>query len=69
MKGKIVLCDALGAGRGPFIVGAIGAVMQDGDAKDVAYSFPLPVSYLGTREGRNILSYMNSTRYQSKRIM
>ena len=69
MKGKIVLCDALVAGRGPFIAGAIGAVMQDGGAKDDARTFPLPVSYLGTREGRNILSYMNSTRYQSKRIV
>nr|TKS05867.1 hypothetical protein D5086_0000128850 [Populus alba] len=39
----------------------VGAVMQDGGAKDVAYSFPLPLSYLGTGEGSHILSYMNST--------
>ncbi|KAJ6432583.1 hypothetical protein OIU84_019759 [Salix udensis] len=62
VKGKIVLCDTLnGFGRGPFFAGAAGAVMQDEGAKDAAYSFPLPVSYLGTREGGNILSYMNST--------
>lgn len=61
VKGKIVLCDELDDGRGPFFAGAVGAVMQDGGAKDVAYSFPLPVSYLGTGEGRHILSYMNST--------
>ncbi|KAJ6311826.1 hypothetical protein OIU77_013555 [Salix suchowensis] len=47
--------------REPFVAGAAGAVMQDGDAKDFAYSFPLPSSYLGTREGRHIRSYMNST--------
>ncbi|KAJ6772694.1 PROPROTEIN CONVERTASE SUBTILISIN/KEXIN [Salix koriyanagi] len=61
VKGKIVLCDALLSGREPFFAGAAGAVMQDGGAKDVAKSFPLPVSYLGTREGRHIRSYMNST--------
>ncbi|KAJ6357642.1 hypothetical protein OIU78_005481 [Salix suchowensis] len=61
VKGKIVLCDTLGSGREPFVAGAAGAVMQDGDAKDFAYSFPLPSSYLGTREGRHIRSYMNST--------
>ncbi|KAJ6325174.1 hypothetical protein OIU76_012290 [Salix suchowensis] len=61
VKGKIVLCDALGSGREPFFAGAAGAVMQDGDAKDFAKSFPLPLSYLGTREGGHIRSYMNST--------
>ena len=69
MKGKIVLCDSLGGWKEPFFAGAAGAVMQDGDAKDAARTFPLPLSYLGTREGSEILSYMNSTRYQSKRTM
>lgn len=69
MKGKIVLCDALGGWREPFFAGAVGAVMQDGGAKDVAFSFPLPLSYLGKGEGSDILSYMNSTRYQSKIIV
>jgi hypothetical protein len=51
VKGKIVLCDDLGGWREPFFAGAVGAVMQDGGAKDVAFSFPLPLSYLGKGEG------------------
>ncbi|KAJ4831980.1 hypothetical protein Tsubulata_026868, partial [Turnera subulata] len=61
VKGKIVLCDVLNTGEAPFLSGAIGSIMQGLGRNDVAYSFPLPVSYLGT-EGSNISQYINSTR-------
>lgn len=64
VKGKIVLCDTVDTGEVPFMAGAIGTLMQDSGAKDVAFSFPLPASYLGIEEGSQILSYINITRYQ-----
>ncbi|XP_022743352.1 cucumisin-like [Durio zibethinus] len=61
VKGKIVLCDMLGTGREPLLAGALGAVMQDQGAKDFAFSFPLPASYLDLVDGSKILIYINST--------
>ncbi|XVE52596.1 hypothetical protein DITRI_Ditri02bG0134700 [Diplodiscus trichospermus] len=61
VKGKIVLCDAFVNGREPFLAGAIGAVMQDQEPKDSAFSFPLPASYLELVDGSNIFRYINST--------
>ncbi|XWS65923.1 hypothetical protein CRYUN_Cryun05aG0155500 [Craigia yunnanensis] len=61
VKGKIVLCDMLGNGREPFLAGAVGAVMQDQEAKDLAYLFPLPASYLNLVDGSKIFVYINST--------
>lgn len=63
VRGKIVLCDQLDTGEVPFLAGAVGTVMRDQGAKDVAYSFPLPASYLGMEDGSKILDYINSTRY------
>ncbi|XVE99662.1 hypothetical protein REPUB_Repub03eG0219000 [Reevesia pubescens] len=61
VKGKIVLCDSLSAGTEPFLAGAVGTVMQDQEPKDVAYSFPLPASYLEMVDGSKIFVYLNST--------
>ncbi|XP_065871786.1 cucumisin-like [Euphorbia lathyris] len=68
VKGKIVLCDELGTGEVPYLAGATGILMQDGDPKDVAVSFPLPASYLDSHDGRSIHSYIKSTRNASATI-
>ncbi|EOY17977.1 Subtilisin-like serine endopeptidase family protein, putative isoform 3 [Theobroma cacao] len=61
VKGKIVLCDTLSRGRGPFSAGAVGTVMRDQLPNDNARSFPLPASYLDLVDGSKIFAYINST--------
>ena len=63
VNGTIVVCDNLNDGTTTLDAGATGTIMQDGGNKDFAFSFPLPVSYLSTRDGTTILNYINSTRY------
>ncbi|XP_024042397.1 cucumisin [Citrus clementina] len=62
VKGKIVVCDDLVSGEGPFSAGAVGALMQGQRRRDRAFSFPLPTSYVDTNDGSDILLYINSTR-------
>ncbi|KAG6734934.1 hypothetical protein I3842_01G294400 [Carya illinoinensis] len=69
VKGKIVLCDLLGDGEGAFLAGAIGTVIKSPGRRDVAYSFPLPASYLGIEDGTNIYIYLNSTRSPTATIL
>ncbi|XP_027155311.1 cucumisin-like [Coffea eugenioides] len=61
VNGTIVVCDNLNDGTTTLDAGATGTIMQDGGNKDFAFSFPLPVSYLSTRDGTTILNYINST--------
>ncbi|KAK4774380.1 hypothetical protein SAY86_009315 [Trapa natans] len=69
VQGKIVVCDTLTNGNGPFSAGAKGAIMHyDFFLKDVAFSFPLPVSYLDDDKGIDILRYINSSRNASASI-
>ncbi|KAK0570398.1 hypothetical protein LWI29_000567 [Acer saccharum] len=60
VKGKIVLCDLLDTGEGPFYAGAAGAVIQDTTSRDYANNFPLPTSYVNNADGSNILTYIKS---------
>lgn len=60
VKGKLVLCDGLTNGSGPFFAGAAGALMQSTLPTDVARSFPLPASHLERSDGNDIFTYMNS---------
>ncbi|KAF3433597.1 hypothetical protein FNV43_RR24699 [Rhamnella rubrinervis] len=62
VKGKIVLCDQLTSGRGPLLAGAVGFLMQDRQARDLASSFPLPASLLSADQGSDIYKYINSSR-------
>ncbi|KAA8534155.1 hypothetical protein F0562_031652 [Nyssa sinensis] len=56
------MCSCGNAGETTLSAGAVGNVMQDTGFKDVAFSFPLPASYLGVNDGSSISKYMNSTR-------
>lgn len=63
VKGKIVLCDFLGDGEGTFLASAVGTVIKGSERRDIAFSFPLPASYLDIEDGSNVYFYINSTRY------
>ncbi|KAK8629661.1 hypothetical protein V6N13_078494 [Hibiscus sabdariffa] len=62
VKGKIVVCDNLDTLSGPLDAGAIGALFQGNEPKDVASTFALPASHLDMVDGSHILIYINSTR-------
>ncbi|KAK4835176.1 hypothetical protein QYF36_006359 [Acer negundo] len=68
VKGKIVLCDLLDTGEGPFHAGAAGVVIQDTTSRDYANSFPLPTSYVNNADGSNILTYIKSNSNASATI-
>ncbi|KAK1550648.1 hypothetical protein Q3G72_022449 [Acer saccharum] len=68
VKGKIVLCDLLDTGEGPFYAGAAGAVIQDTTSRDYANNFPLPTSYVNNADGSNILTYIKSNSNASATI-
>ncbi|XP_044480194.1 cucumisin-like [Mangifera indica] len=61
VKGKIVVCDILDTGKGPFYAGAAGAVMIGENERDVAFNFPLPTSYIDTADGDKVMRYLRST--------
>ncbi|KAJ9684398.1 hypothetical protein PVL29_016722 [Vitis rotundifolia] len=61
VKGKIVLCAALGTGQAAFLAGAVGTVMADGGPKDTGYIYPLPASHLTAGDGKRIAHYISST--------
>ncbi|KAL0003222.1 hypothetical protein SO802_017003 [Lithocarpus litseifolius] len=69
VKGKIVLCDALIDGSGPFLAGAIGAVTQDRNPNSQTMAFPLPASELSFENGGKIRTYLNSTRSPTATIL
>ncbi|KAJ4720886.1 cucumisin-like [Melia azedarach] len=58
VKGKIVLCDALNTGEGPFYAGTAGAVMRGQIARDSVFIFPLPASYVDANDGSKIFLYI-----------
>lgn len=53
-NGTIVLCDGLSDGKPVVDTGAAGAIMQDDRLRDVALSYPLPASYLGSADGGEV---------------
>ncbi|XVF23983.1 hypothetical protein REPUB_Repub13aG0087100 [Reevesia pubescens] len=61
VRGKIVLCDTVGTGRGAFLAGAAGTMTRDPGPNDYTNSFPLPASCFDLVDGSKIFQYMNST--------
>ncbi|KAJ8764088.1 hypothetical protein K2173_004989 [Erythroxylum novogranatense] len=61
VEGKIVVCDALINRNVPFLDGAAGTLVQSGEPKDVAITFPLPASHLSLQDDMEVLFYINST--------
>ncbi|KAL1544724.1 cucumisin-like [Salvia divinorum] len=61
-NGTIVLCDGLSDGEPVVAVGAAGVILRVDQLRDVALSFPLPASYLGSVDGGEVYNYINTTR-------
>ncbi|KAK8487225.1 hypothetical protein V6N11_013948 [Hibiscus sabdariffa] len=61
VKGKIVLCDTIESGRGPFLAGAAGMVTRNEDWTDYTDLFPLPTSSFNLVDGGMIYQYINLT--------
>ncbi|KAL9675454.1 hypothetical protein QQ045_003656 [Rhodiola kirilowii] len=60
VKGKIVLCEALVSGEGPFSAGAAGAMFYDGGITERAFPVPLPASYLNVTSLQSIYNYLTT---------
>ncbi|XP_057794656.1 subtilisin-like protease SBT4.3 [Salvia miltiorrhiza] len=50
-------------------VGAAGAILYEDRLRDVALSFPLPASYLGSLDGAQVYDYINRTRNPTATIL
>ncbi|XP_048139954.1 cucumisin-like [Rhodamnia argentea] len=62
VKGKIVLCDALTSADAALTAGATGSIMRNLGSTDVAFTFPVPASFLNAADGSEVSHYLNSTR-------
>ncbi|KAL0303774.1 UNVERIFIED_CONTAM: Cucumisin [Sesamum radiatum] len=61
VEGTIVLCDGLNDAEPATVAGAAGTIMHDDYFRDLAFSFPLPASYLGNDDGNKVYDYINGT--------
>ncbi|KAI3793303.1 hypothetical protein L1987_35920 [Smallanthus sonchifolius] len=70
VQNKIVVCEDLDGPENALASGASGVVI-DGDFgyEDLAFSFPLPTTYLSSKDGNAVLSYINSTTTPSASIL
>ncbi|PWA95098.1 cucumisin [Artemisia annua] len=62
VKNKIVVCEDFSGPANALLSGASGAVIE-GDLQnlDSAFSFPIATTYLNSKDGKAVLSYINST--------
>nr|XP_043634556.1 cucumisin-like [Erigeron canadensis] len=70
VKNKIVVCEDLDGPQNALLSGASGVVI-DGDLgyEDFAFSWPLPTTYLSSKDGKGVLAYINSTTTPSASIL
>lgn len=66
VAGKIVLCEALTDGSTVLTANGVGTVMTDQNVinPDYAFSFPLPATLISPDDGRKVMEYIKSTRYE-----
>ncbi|KAM7271263.1 hypothetical protein ACFE04_030477 [Oxalis oulophora] len=69
VKGKIVICDELSDGMGPYEAGAAGVVIRSDHPQDEAPKYLLPASRVGLADAAIIFKYLNSTRKPTATIL
>ncbi|KAK1409423.1 hypothetical protein QVD17_35949 [Tagetes erecta] len=70
VQNKIVVCEDLDGPENAVLSGASGVVVEgDLGYEDFAFSYPLPTTYLSSKDGRAVLSYINSTTTPSASIL
>ncbi|KAM0023463.1 putative cucumisin [Helianthus debilis subsp. tardiflorus] len=63
VQNKIVVCESFDGPDSAKLSGASGVVVEgDFGYEDTAFSFSLPTTYLSSKDGDAILSYINSTK-------
>ncbi|KAL8241065.1 hypothetical protein R6Q59_014420 [Mikania micrantha] len=70
VQNKIVVCEEIDGPANAISSGASGVVI-DGDfgQEDFAFAYPLPTTYLSSKDGNAVLSYINSTTTPSASIL
>ncbi|CAA0842262.1 Subtilase family protein [Striga hermonthica] len=63
VSGKIVYCESLGDGSGILNANGAGLIMADvlSFDQDVAFSWPLPTTFISPQEGNRVLEYIRTT--------
>ncbi|XP_076903692.1 cucumisin-like isoform X3 [Bidens hawaiensis] len=70
VQNTIVVCEDPEASANVSLSGASGVVVAgDFGFEDVAFAFPLPATYLSSKDGNGVLSYINSTTTPSASIL
>ena len=60
VKGKIIVCDSVPRHNEAQKAGAVGVIVTSISSKDVAQSFPLPITLLTLSDAVSIQSYLRS---------
>ncbi|XP_004514953.1 cucumisin-like [Cicer arietinum] len=68
VKGKIILCEAIIGVPEAIRVGAIGILIQGQTNVDLAFSHPLPTSYLRLKDAIKIKKYIHSSSFPTATI-
>ena len=62
VRNKIVVCEDLEAPDNALLSGASGVVVEgDLGYEDLAFTYPMSTTYLSSKDGKAVLSYINST--------
>ncbi|KAD7480186.1 hypothetical protein E3N88_03322 [Mikania micrantha] len=70
VQNKIVVCEDFDGPENALLSGASGVVVEgDFGYEDLAFSYPLPTTYLSSQDGIAVLKYINSTTTPSANIL
>jgi len=70
VRNKIVVCEDLEAPDNALLSGASGVVIEgDFGYEDLAFTYPMSTTYLSSKDGKAVLSYINSTSTPTARIL
>ncbi|KAK9061135.1 hypothetical protein SSX86_018315 [Deinandra increscens subsp. villosa] len=70
VKNKIVVCEDFDGPENALTSGASGVVVEgDFGYEDLAFSFPMPTTYLSSEDGKAVLTYINSTTTPTANIL
>ena len=62
VRNKIVVCEDIEASENSVLSGASGVVIEgDLGYEDFAFTYPMSTTYLSSKDGKAVLSYINST--------
>ncbi|XP_058106317.1 cucumisin-like [Magnolia sinica] len=68
-QGKIVLCDYLWDGSGPYVANSVGAIMPSDGYADYSFSYILPATRIDRESSAKIMDYIRSSNNPTATIL